>query len=141
MRLYLDNSVLNRPFDDQRQGRIWLETLSFSLVLSMVENGEAEMVVSPVQRLENSASPSALRREWVDRFLKLATIQAHATESIRARAKELESVGLKALDALHISSAEAAEAEYFLTCDDRLAKRYKGKLKVVSPQEFVSIVG
>ena len=41
MLLYLDNSVLNRPFDDQRQPRIWLETLSFSLVLTLIEGGEA----------------------------------------------------------------------------------------------------
>jgi len=42
MLLYLDNSVLNRPFDDQRQPRIWLETLSFSLVLTLIETGEAK---------------------------------------------------------------------------------------------------
>jgi hypothetical protein len=41
MLLYLDNSVLNRPFDDQRQPRIWLETLSLSLVLTLIEAGEA----------------------------------------------------------------------------------------------------
>lgn len=34
MLLYLDNCVLNRPLDNQRQPRIRLETLSFSLVLA-----------------------------------------------------------------------------------------------------------
>jgi hypothetical protein len=41
MLLYLDNSVLNWSFDDRRQPRIWLETLSFSLLLSVIEAGEA----------------------------------------------------------------------------------------------------
>ena len=49
MRIYLDNSVLNRPFDDQKQPRVWLETLCFVLVLQMVEKGEIELIRSPFQ--------------------------------------------------------------------------------------------
>jgi hypothetical protein len=32
-RVYLDTSVYNRPFDDQSQPRIWLETVACSLLL------------------------------------------------------------------------------------------------------------
>ncbi len=28
MKVYLDTSVYNRPFDDQTQPRIWLETMA-----------------------------------------------------------------------------------------------------------------
>ena len=38
-RIYLDTSVYNRPFDDQTQPRIWLETLAFAVILQMVESG------------------------------------------------------------------------------------------------------
>ena len=61
MRLYLDTSVLNRPFDDQKQPRIWLETLAFSLVLSLIEAREAELISSPIHTLENSRSPLPVR--------------------------------------------------------------------------------
>ena len=130
-----------RPVDDQRQGRVWIETLAFSLVLSMIENGEAELIVSEVHRLENSAAPDVFRRNWVDRVLSLAAINAPVSESMKSRAKELEIIGLTPLDALHVSSAELSKADYFLTCDDRLAKRYKGKMPVISPPQFISTLG
>ena len=104
----------------------------------MIENGEVEMIVSSVHHLENSASPEVLRREWVSRFLKVGSIHLSTGESIRVRAQEIQMDGLKPLDALHLSSAEAAEANYFLTCDDRLVRRYRGPMKVMGPQEFIS---
>ena len=41
MKVYLDTSVYNRPFDDQTQPRICLETLAFVVVLQMVEGRRA----------------------------------------------------------------------------------------------------
>jgi hypothetical protein len=57
MLVYLDNSALNRPFDDQTQPRIWLETLAVSLILQMTETGEIELIKSPIHFLENNQSP------------------------------------------------------------------------------------
>ncbi len=54
-------AVLNRPFDDQRQPRIWLETLSFSLVLTLIEAGEARLIRSLIHDLENGRNPFPLR--------------------------------------------------------------------------------
>ena len=138
MRLYLDTSVLNRPFDDQKQPRIWLETLAFSLVLSLIEAGEAELISSPIHTLENSRSPLPVRRLWVARCLRLATHSVPLTEAIRTRARELAGTGQKPLDALHLACAEATGADYFLTCDDRLIRRYVGPLTVQTPPNFIS---
>lgn len=138
MRLYLDTSVLNRPFDDQKQPRIWLETLAFSLVLSLIEAGEAELISSPIHTLENSRSPISVRRLWVDRCLRLATHSVTLTDMIRNRAHELVATGQKPLDALHLACAESAGADWFLTCDDRLIKRYVGPLTVQTPPNFIS---
>jgi len=41
------------------------------------------------------------------------------------RAEEMEQQGLKAIDALHLACAEAAHADYFITCDDEVIRRYK----------------
>ena len=139
MRLYLDTSVLNRPFDDQKQPRIWLETLAFSLVLSLIEAREAELISSPIHALENSRSPLLVRRLWVARCLHLATHSVPLTEALRTRARELAGTGQKPLDALHLACAEAAGADCFLTCDDRLIKRYVGPLTVQTPTNFISI--
>lgn len=141
MVLYLDNSLLNRPFDDQRQPRIWLETLSFSLILSLIEAGEGRLVRSAVHRLENVRNPFALRRRWVEKCLQLAQTEVGIGDGMKSRALALESAGVKALDAWHLACAEAAEAERFLTCDDRLIRRYSGRMIVENPVTFTTNLG
>ncbi len=141
MRLYLDNSVLNRPFDNQRQPRIWLETLAFSLVLSLIEAGGADTICSAIHRLENDACPYAERRRWVEKCLAQAKNTLALGDAAKQRALELQGVGIKSLDALHIASAEQAGADYFLTCDDRLVRQYSGKLLLMNPQTFISSLG
>jgi predicted nucleic acid-binding protein len=138
MRLYLDNSVLNRPGDDQRQARIWMETLAFSLILGLIESGQAEMIRSVIHDLENSQSPDPVRRQWVDTCLSLATIRQDLDDLLKQSALALERAGVKPLDALHLASAERADADYFLTCDDRLIKRYKGSLAILTPLDFIN---
>ena len=138
MLLYVDNSVLNRPFDDQRQPRIWLETLSFSLVLTLIEAHEAKLIRSPFHDLENSRNPFTLRRKWVEKCLHLAEQRVALSPSIKARAVGLEQAGVRALDALHLACAEAAGAERFLTCDDRLIRRYSGQMMVQNPVTFTT---
>ena len=138
MLLYLDNCALNRPFDDQTQTRIWLETVSLSFILSLIESGEAGCVCSPIHLLENSRNPLVVRRLWVERCLGLASRRVTLTESIRIRAHFLEAAGVKPLDALHAAAAEAAGATHFITCDDRLIRRYIGTLLVQTPTAFVN---
>ena len=141
MRVYLDTSVYNRPFDDQTQPRIWLETLAFGLILQMVEAGEVELASSSVLGYENSRNPFPLRMQWVERCMELAGVHQQVDESIRERAEDLEREGLKALDALHVACAEAAGSEYLLTCDDPIVRRYQGGIKALNPVDFVLSVG
>jgi len=47
-------------------------------------------------------------------------------ESILRRASELENIGLKALDALHIACAEKS-VEVILTTDDEIVKKVKAE--------------
>ena len=50
-------------------------------------------------------------------------------------------MGIKPLDALHLASAEEAQAVYFCTCDDKFLNRAKAvndlKTKAVSPVELI----
>lgn len=48
-----------------------------------------------------------------------------STPAIEAQAQELMQLGFKLYDALHLASAACAEADIFLTTDDRLLKRAK----------------
>ncbi|MBN1890653.1 MAG: PIN domain-containing protein [Thermoflexales bacterium] len=141
MRIYLDTSVYNRPFDDQTQPRIWLETLATALILQMIESETAELVTSSVVEYENSRNPFPLRQRWVNRCLGLAGSRQPVNDTIRQRALELEQEGIKAVDALHLACAEAAASDCFLTCDDKAIKRYSSRtdktVHVFNPVEFV----
>ncbi len=137
MKLYLDNSVLNRPYDDQRQPRILLETIAFSVVLQIIEAGEAGMVRSPMHKFENDQNPFPIRRQWVEQCLRLATCVTEWNDAVRNRANELQAAGIKPCDALHVAAAESVNADYFLTCDDRLIRRYGGKMPVLNPTDFI----
>lgn len=141
-RIYLDTNVYKRPFDDQGQPRIWLETLAFGVILQMVEGGEIDLVSSAVVEYENSRNPFPLRKAWVVRCLGLANHRQVLNRAIIERAQGLETQGIGPLDALHIACAEASNSRYFLTCDDGVVGRYVGELKVLNPVEYVvSVVG
>ena len=139
--VYLDTSVYNRPFDDQSQPRIWLETLAVSIILQMLEEGAVELVSSTVVAYETSRNPDEMRRRWVQQIAEKASLIQRVNDDVKQRAQELERHGLKALDALHIAVAEAAQVNCFVTCDDRLIRRYRANSKllivVCTPTEFV----
>ncbi|MEM7769229.1 MAG: PIN domain-containing protein [Cyanobacteria bacterium P01_A01_bin.37] len=142
MRLYLDTSVLNRPFDDQSQVKVFLETQAMLIILQLIESKRVELVSSNVLEYENSRNSNPDRAKAVDLYLSLATFRQVADESIRQRALELEQNGVKPIDALHVACAEASNSEYLLTCDKRLINRCKGlSLGVMNPADFILEVG
>jgi predicted nucleic acid-binding protein len=137
MKIYVDTSVFNRPFDDQTQPRIVLETQALRTILQLVESEQLELVSSSVLDYENSRNANPTRQSWVRRCLELAKTYQPLQNEIIQRAKMLEGEGLKQIDALHVASAEQASCDVFLACDDRLLRRYSGPVKAMNPVNFV----
>ena len=137
-RVYLDTSVYNRPFDDQTQPKVFLETQAVILILQMVEAKLIELVSSSVLEYENSRNPFIVNQQSMERYLQIATLRVLLNENIRGRAKQLEQQGIKAIDALHVACAEASQSDYFITCDKRLINRCQGlTLKAINPTDFI----
>ncbi|MEN9518220.1 MAG: hypothetical protein RLZZ381_808 [Cyanobacteriota bacterium] len=137
-KVYLDTSVYNRPFDDQTQPKIFLESQAVVIILQMVETGMVDLVSSSVLEYENSRNPYPLKQEAMNRYLQMAKAIQMVDEAIRQRSEELGHNGLKAVDALHVACAEMLRSDYFITCDKRLINRCAGlMLKVVNPVDFV----
>jgi len=137
-KVYLDTSAYSRPFDDQTQPKIFLESQAVVIILQMVETKIVDLVSSSVLEYENSRNPYPIKQEAMNRYLQMAGLRKEVNEAIRQRAEQLEHNGLKAVDALHIACAEAVSSDYFITCDKRLINRCSGlTLKVMNPVDFV----
>jgi len=137
-RVYLDTSVYNRPFDDQTQPKIFLETQAVTLILQMAEAKLIDLVSSSVLEYENSLNPFQIKQQAMNRYLQMATIRQQVDETIQQRAEQLGQQGIKAIDALHVACAEAANSDYFLTCDKRLINRCQGlAVKTLNPVDFI----
>ena len=52
-RIYFDNCSYNRPFDDQNQIKVWLETDAKLYIQKLVKDGTLELVWSFVLDYEN----------------------------------------------------------------------------------------
>jgi len=138
IKVYLDTSIYNRPFDDQTQPKIFLESQGIAIILQMVETKMVVLVSSSVVEYENSRNPYPIKQEAMNRYLQMAESRQIVDEAIRQRAERLQHNGLKAIDALHVACAEAIDSDYLITCDKRLINRCSGlTLKVVNPVDFV----
>jgi predicted nucleic acid-binding protein len=137
-KIYLDTSAYNRPFDDQTQPKIFLESQAVAIILQMIETELFELVSSSVLEYENSRNPYPIKQEAMNRSLQAAQLRQEVNEPIQQRAEQLEHNGLKAIDALHVACAEAVGSDWFITCDKRLINRCSGlTMKVVNPVDFV----
>lgn len=128
-RVYLDNCVLNRPFDDQSQERIRLETEAIVLLLARLERKEWTWLGSQALELEIDKTPDAEQQERLRRVITFVSLTAEVGEKELARAGELERLGFVGFDAVHLACAEIGKADVFLTTDDRLLKLAKKQAK------------
>lgn len=123
MRLYLDNCCLQRPFDDQSQPRIRVETEAVLAVLATVQAGEHVLLGSEALEYEVARIPDETRRSETFAVLALASERLLLTDTVESLALLYEQRGLNPMDAIHVAMASIAKADYFCTCDDRLFQK------------------
>jgi len=139
MRVYLDNCCFNRPFDDQGQIRIRLETEAKLDVQARIARDELELSWSYVLDYENAANPFEERKRFAQNWHEHAVADTEETGWIAGKATALRRRGLRSKDALHIACAIATQCDYFLTTDDVILKRAQGlqEIRVLDPLTFV----
>lgn len=121
IRIYMDTCCYNRPFDDQRQERIRIESEAVLLILNRCQIGIWNLIGSEVLDFEISKIKDPVRKYKVSALYSLCHQKIIVNESVRKRALNLQSGGFPALDALHIACAEFG-ADVMLTTDDDLIK-------------------
>ncbi|MCI9534886.1 MAG: type II toxin-antitoxin system VapC family toxin [Lachnospiraceae bacterium] len=143
MRIYLDNCCFNRPYDNQSQIRIHLETEAKLHIQELIKKQELDLVVSYMLEYENSKNRSLAKKQAIMDFI----VQNEAYYVGENRIKEAEKIavsimqtGVKEKDAIHVACAILAECKYFITTDDRLLKYKNDKVTLIAPCEFIRIL-
>ncbi|MDZ7725769.1 MAG: PIN domain-containing protein [candidate division KSB1 bacterium] len=139
MRIYLDNCCFNRPFDDQKQTRIRLETEAKLFIQNRIINSNLEFVWSYILEYENSVNPFRERQRSIQLWRKHAVINISETDSIIQKAEEITKNGVKSKDALHIACSIYGSCDYFITTDDDILNKIKNhdEIKIIDPINFV----
>lgn len=139
MRVNLDNCCLNRPFDDQTQVRIRLETEAKLDVRRRIQEGEIELAWSYILDYENSTNPFMDRRQAIRRWRVRAVVDVVANTELLEQARQIAQRGVPPKDALHIASAVVAGCSHFLTTDDKVLRKTRDLriITVVNPVDFV----
>ena len=99
MKIYLDVCCLNRPFDDQSQDRIKLETDAVLSILNHCQYREWELVGSEVIDIEISKIPDDERKRKVNVFDSIASSKIIIDEQIEKRATEISRLKFSSFDA------------------------------------------
>ena len=140
--VYLDNCCYNRPYDDQNQPKVQLETQAKMLVQKMITDKKLNLIYSYVSEYENLRNPNKCNRSSISEFFKYAVTYvdySHKSE-IQTEMDEILKTGVKEMDALQVASAIVGKADYFLTTDKRLLKYSTDKIRIINPIEFIGMV-
>lgn len=139
MLIYLDICCFNRPFDNQSDLIVRLQTEAKLHVQEMIREGTLSLIWSAIMDMENSANPDLNRKVAIADWQKLGVEDISVSERVEAVAETFFRIGVKPMDALHVASAIEAHAEYFLTTDKALIRKMAkhDSIRVVDPVDFV----
>lgn len=140
MKIYLDNCCFNRPYDDQTQIRISLETQAKLYIQDLIKQRKIGLVTSYVLWYENSQNPYETKRVAISEFIQKNSIEHIGIEKageIKLKAEEIMKTGVKMKDAFHVACAIYSSCDCFLTTDNRLLKYHTSKIQMLNPIDFI----
>jgi predicted nucleic acid-binding protein len=138
LKIYLDSCCYNRPYDDQTQTKVVIETLAKLYVQELVLKHELDLVWSYVLKYENSLNSVESKRAAIAQWEKLSVQFIRQSASVVALGKEIMATGVKPLDSLHIACAITADCDYVITVDTRMAKYQDDRIVVCNPIDFIT---
>ena len=141
MKVYLDMCCYNRPYDDQSQIKVSLETQAKLHIQALIRDRKLELAASYMLRYECSQNPFEMRRKAILDYVDgnaLHYVDTDRLSDVEEKAAEMISAGIKYKDACHVASAILAGCDYFISTDIRLLKHKRSEIKMVNPVEFIA---
>jgi predicted nucleic acid-binding protein len=139
--IYFDTCCYCRLFDITDQIDVIQEVGRIRYVIRNRFSGKYIIVGSGVVTHEISQNPDVKERRIIERLYNtIIGDEAQMTAQSAKRAAELETKGLKPMDARHLAAAEAMGANYLLTTDKDFIKKCSQPnyttVKVINPINF-----
>jgi hypothetical protein len=120
--IYLDCCCLNRPFDDQTQDKICIESTAIMAILGQCFYDRWRFVGSDVIEFEIMKISDLSRKAKVLYLYSMKSESILLNNTIQSRALEIQKYGLKPFDSLHFASAEYRNTDVLLTVDKDFIK-------------------
>lgn len=142
LRIYLDNCCFNRPYDDQNLLSVFLETQAKLSIQDLIRAGKISLIWSAILDFENGRNPDEVIRDEIWTWRKISSLIIHQSQSIVDCAHVFNGYGISKKDALHIASAIAAKADYFITTDMGIIRKrsHIEQIRIVDPVDFIRIL-
>jgi len=141
LKLYLDICCYNRPYDDQTQLKINLQTQAKLHIQKEALEGKCSLVWSYILEYENNANPYEFKRNAVQDWKEISKDNILNNDEIIKIASDLKTKGIRTKDALHLACAVYSKSDYFITTDDKLLNKKIDIIKVISPIEYINREG
>ena len=142
LRIYLDNCCYGRPFDNQKDTIIFVETQAKLEIQSLVKYKAVELVYSSISVQEIDDIPFEEIRNFVLEFINNNAKYYVSKDSNKAAitlTEEIMQKGIKLKDASHTACAIVAKCDYLITTDKRLLKYNDSRIKIINPINFLEI--
>jgi predicted nucleic acid-binding protein len=138
MRLYLDVCTFNRPFDDQNQLKIKLETEAKLFIQQGILNNKYELVWSYILEYENNQNKFDDRRNAIYGWKNIAKIYCTENYQILKYAESIKKKNIRTKDALHIACSIYTNSDYLITTDKQLFNLRINGIKIINPLTFIN---
>ena len=137
IKIYLDNCSYNRPFDDQAQMKIRLETEAKLYIQAGVRIGRYTLVWSYMLDFENDGNPYEEKQKSISPWKNIANEYCPSTNEILSAGSIYMGHGIRAKDALHIACAVKSNCDYFITTDKKLLNKNIDGIRIINPIDFI----
>ena len=139
-KLYLDNCCFNRPFDDQSQLTVRLETEAVLFIQHQIKEAKVDLAWSSILDFEIKKNPFEARRNAINEFRRFVFTIVEVTSTMQQEASLFQSQGLAIVDSLHLICAISAGCEYFITVDQGILKKPVTKISAINPIHFLHLL-
>lgn len=137
--VYLDNCCFNRPFDDQVNEIIQLETKAKIQIQRMIVEKKIILSWSFMLDFENSANHSSVKRDEIQKWETLSSKLIEPSEEIYSKATLLKVNGTTQKDSIHHACAISEKCDVFITVDKGILKKAKfiENIEIYNPIDFL----